>query len=97
MIPEVVDEPPECVRPLGKRYDDVDERAARVHALALHLHHGTKGSEEHELCEVPRTVAFKHQLVNGSSVPLCTSQPCDRDSQSFILLVPYFFLSFCQK
>ncbi len=75
MIPEVVDELPECVCPLGKRHDDVDEDAASVQSLALHLHHGAKWPEEHELSEVRRAVAFKHQLVNASSVPLCASQP----------------------
>lgn len=75
MIPEVVDELPKCVRPLGKRHNDVDEDAACVQTLALHLQNGTERPEEHELSEVPRAVAFKHQLVDGSSVPLRTSQP----------------------
>ena len=88
MIPEVVDELPECVRPFGKRHDDVDERAARVHALALHLRHRAERPEEHELCEVLRAVAFKRQLVNCSSVPLCTSQPCHTDTQHFNMFCP---------
>lgn len=109
MIPEVGDELSECVRPLGKRYDDVDEHAARVHTLAPHLHHGAERPEEHKLCEVLRAVAFKHQMINCSSVPLCASQPCDRENGNifnnmgpikvveFILLVLYFFLCFCRK
>ena len=82
MIPEVVDELPESVRPLGKRHNDVDEDAARVQALALHLQHGTKRPEEHELSEVLRAVAFKHQLIDGSSVPLRTSQPWGRKKKN---------------
>lgn len=94
MIPEVVHELPECVRPLGKRYDDVDQHAVCVYALALNLHHRTEWPEEHELCEVPWAVSFKHQLVNGSSVPLCTSQPCDRNRENSIYYIPnlYFLI-----
>lgn len=77
-LPEVVDELSERVRPLRQWYDDVDEHAARIHALALHLHHGAERPEEHELHEVLRVVALKHQLVHCSSVPLCACQPCDR-------------------
>lgn len=86
-IPEVVDELPECIWPLGKRYDDVDEHAASVQALTLHLHHGTKWPEKHKLCEVPRAVTFKRKLINASSVSLCTSQPCDREKETLF----YFF------
>lgn len=76
MIPEVADKLPESVRPLGKRYDDVDKHAACVHPLVLNLHHGGERPEEHQLGEVPRAVAFKRQLVNSSSVLLRTSHPC---------------------
>lgn len=51
--PEVFDELPEGVCPLGQRYDDVDEDAARVHRLTLNLHHGTERPEEHQLSEAP--------------------------------------------
>lgn len=78
--PEVFDELPECIGPLGQRYDDVDEDAAGVHALALDLHHGTKWPEEHELSEAPRGIFLKHQLINSSPVSLCASQPWDRDA-----------------
>lgn len=81
-IPEVADELPECVGPLGKRYNDVDERATCVNPLTLHLHHGAERPEEHQLCKVLRAVAFKHQLVNGSFAPFCTSQSCDRDNKT---------------
>lgn len=78
MIPEIVDELPECVWPLGKRYDDVDEHAARVHALTLHLHQRTKRPEEHKLCKLLRAVTFKHELISGSSVLFCSSQSCEK-------------------
>lgn len=75
MIPEVVDKLLECVRPLRQRYDDVDEDAACVQTLALHLYHRTEGPEESKLGEVPWAVTFKHQVVHSPSVPLCTGQP----------------------
>lgn len=51
--PEVFDELPEGVCPLGQRYNDVDEDAAGVHRLTLDLHHGAEGPEEHQLSEAP--------------------------------------------
>lgn len=79
--PEVFDEVPERVCPLGQRYDDIDEDAAHVHALALDLHHGPERPEERELRESPRAVFFKRQLIDCSPVPLCASQPWDRETQ----------------
>lgn len=94
MLPEVVDELLECVCPLRQRYNDVDEAAARVQTLALHLHHGPEWPEEHELSEVSRAVAFKHQLVNGASVPLGTSQPWDRGREKAGKSHPTFMFSY---
>lgn len=82
MIPEVVDELPECIWPLGKRYDDVDEHAASVHDLTLHLHHWTKWPEKHKLREDPRAVTSKRKLINAPSVSLCTSQTCYREEET---------------
>lgn len=79
--PEVFDELPERLCPLGQRYDDVDEDAAHVHALALNLHHGTERPEEHELREAPRAVFSKHQLIYSPPVPLCARQPWDRHTR----------------
>lgn len=91
-IPEVADELPECVRPLGKRYDDVDEHASGRHSLALHLQHGAERPEERELREVLRAVAFEQQLVRGPSVPLRTGQPCDR--RTAFQFISHVFISY---
>lgn len=77
-VPEVVHELSECVRPLGERYNDIDHDA-RVHGLALDLHHRTERSEEHELREVLWAVAFEHEVIEASSVQLCPSQACGRE------------------
>lgn len=73
-VPEVPHEAPERLHPFGERDDDVDDGAASVHALALHLHGRAERPEEKELGEVLRAVAFEHQLIDGTTVSLCAGQ-----------------------
>lgn len=74
LLPEVADEVFERLRPLWQRDDDVDEDVARVQTLAFHLHQRAEGPEERHLGEGLRTFGLEHQLIHGSSVPLCPGQ-----------------------